>query len=136
VGLMRGSAAQCALQCNEIPWRWSFRGIRGVRIRVWDPRHCGRAPLEVRACGAARGSDTRGARVSDVCATGSAVQEGGRAARKARSGQHAATEEDRAVCVPCCRAARDSLARHDHRGCGYTLGVPPHSTAQAAACSL
>jgi len=53
VGLMRGSAAQCALQCNEIPWRWSFRGIRGVRIRVWDPRHCGRAPLEARACGAA-----------------------------------------------------------------------------------
>ena len=33
--------------------------------------------------------------------------------------------------LPCCP---DSLARHDHRGCGQALGVPPHSTAQAAAC--
>ena len=59
---------------------------------------------------------------------------GGREVRKASSGEHAAIAEERAVLcamLPCCP---DSLARHDHRGCGQALGVPPHSTAQAAAC--
>ena len=61
---------------------------------------------------------------------------GGQAVRKARSGEHAAIAEEHAVlCAvpPCCP---DSIARHDHRGCGQTLGVPPHSTAQAAACRV
>ena len=78
VGLMRGSAAQCALQCNEIPWRWSFRGIRGVRIRVWDPRHCGRAPLEARACGAAVWQRHPWELVSLMCAPQGAPCRGGR----------------------------------------------------------
>ena len=104
----------------------------GVRMRVQD-----RATAVACSWRRAQQSDIRVlVSLEGVCAAGCAVQEGGRAVGEASSGGHAATEEDRAVCVPCCRAARDSLARHDHRGCGYTLGVPPHSTAQAAACSL
>ena len=46
---------------------------------------------------------------------------GGQAVRKARSGEHAAIAEERAVLcamLPCCP---DSHARHEQRGCGQTL---------------
>ena len=40
--------------------------------------------------------------------------------------------------APCHAAARHPgfASRHEQRGCGQALGCPPHSTAQAAACSL
>ena len=60
---------------------------------------------------------------------------GGRAVR-VRSGSTRPLRRSAPCYVLRCCAARDSLARHDQRGCGQTLGVPPHSTAQAAACRV
>ena len=74
--------------------------------------------------------------LEDGCAAGCAVQEGGRAVGKASSGSMQPRRRTAPCYVPCCRAARGFARRHDHRGCGQALGVPPHSTAQAAACSL
>ena len=108
-------------------------------MRVRDPRHRGR----VRLGGACVRSGTRQRRprglvsLEDVCAAGCAVQKGGRAGcEEGELGEHAAIAEERAVLcamLPCCP---DSLAAHEQRGCGQALGVPPHSTTQAAACRL
>jgi hypothetical protein len=66
------------------------------------------------------GNDTRGARISgDVCAAGCAVQEGGRAARKARSGEHAATEVH---AVPCAALSRCPVSLAATEAVGTLLG--------------
>ena len=81
--------------------------------------------LEVRECKAARCSDTRGARVSvGMCVPQGAPckRAGGRAVGEVRSGEHADTEEDRAVLCAVLPRLPDSLARHEQRGCGTLLG--------------
>ena len=58
-----------------------------------------------------------------------------RAARKVRSGgacgDSGGARRVHGVLQWCCPGSARS---HEQRGCGYTLGVPPHSPAQAAAC--
>ena len=82
-----------------------------------------RAAGGLRACAAARGSESRGACVSRGCVRRRVRRTRGRAGGKwVRSGEHAATAEERAVLcavLPCCP---DSLARHEQRGCGQALG--------------
>ena len=116
---------------------WHIAGDRRVRMRV-------RARATAAVCGWGDACVRSGSRqrrpwglvsLEDVCAAGCAVQEGGRAgSEEGELGEHAAIAEERAVLcamLPCCP---DSLAAHEQRGCGQALGVPPHSTAQAAAC--
>ena len=61
-----------------------------------------------------------------------------RAARKVRSGWSVRRQRRSAPCAwrAAVLASRRSARHHEQRGCGYTLWVPPHSTAQAGACSL
>ena len=49
--------------------------------------------------------------------------QGGRAVGKARSGEHAAIAEERAVLCAVLSRCPDSLARHEQRGCGQALGA-------------
>ena len=105
-------------------------------MRLHVLRRHGRVRLEVRVRAYQRHEASTSVTLmslEDGCAAGCAVQEGRRAVGEASSGGMQPRRS--APCyVLCCRAARDALARHDHRGCGQALGVPPHSTAQAAAC--
>ena len=100
------------------------------------PRHRGRVRLGGTCVRSGSGSDTRGGScLWRMCAPqGAPCKRAGGRGEEGALGEHAAIAEERAVLcavLPCCP---DSLARHEHRGCGQTLGVPPHSTAQAAAC--
>ena len=74
--------------------------------------------------------------LEDVCAAGCAVQKGGRAGcEEGELGEHAAIAEERAVLravLPCCP---DSLARHDHRGCGQALSWGS-ATQHGAGCGV
>ena len=117
-----GNTTKCACGTHVTMTEYSCRCVR----------------LEACACAAARGSATAvgHASLEDVCAAGCAVQEGGRAGcGEGALGEHAAIAEEPCAVpcamLPCCP---DSLARHEQRGCGQTLGVPPHNTTQAAAC--
>ena len=60
--------------------------------------------------------------LEDVCATGCAVQEGGRAAGEGALGEHAAMRRSAPCYVLCCRAARDSLAATTTEAVGKLLG--------------
>ena len=57
----------------------------------------------------------------------------GAARRKVRSTQ---ALQRSTPCALCCHAALPWIRRHEQQGWGKTLGCPPHSTAQSAACSL
>ena len=113
-----------------------------VRSGFRESRHRERVQLKARACAAARGRHIRGTCVSGECAPqgGECAPQGapckmpgGQWVRCARRG-HAATAEEHAVLcavLPCCS---DSLAATTTEAGWQALGVPPHSTAQAAAC--
>ena len=127
MGLMQGSAAQCSLQCNEIPWRWGWaRSGLGVRMCVRDPRHRNRVQLET--CAAER-HPWGHVSLEEVCAAGCAVQEGGRAVGKVCSGEHAAIAD-----VPCCRAARIRTPPRPQRLWASSLLVP--ATQHGAGCGV
>ena len=98
-------------------------GQPGVRMRMRDP-----VPPCARAVGGAcvrSGTRQRHPCGSCLwrCVPRRVRRARGRAGGKwARSGEHAATAEERAVLcavLPCCP---DSLARHEQRGCGQALG--------------
>eukprot|EP00325_Prymnesiales_sp_UTEX-LB-985_P008398 CAMPEP_0174694150 /NCGR_PEP_ID=MMETSP1094-20130205/792_1 /TAXON_ID=156173 /ORGANISM="Chrysochromulina brevifilum, Strain UTEX LB 985" /LENGTH=165 /DNA_ID=CAMNT_0015890301 /DNA_START=214 /DNA_END=708 /DNA_ORIENTATION=- len=116
-------------------------GQLGVRMRVWDL-----APPRPRAAGGVcvgsrqSGSDTS---VGRVCLWGCAAQGApckragswGCKEEGARSGSTQPLQGARRAPYAAMLPSR-GFARHEQQGWGQTLGCPPHSTAQSAACSL
>ena len=89
------------------------------------PRHRGRVQLEVRACAAARCSDTRGGScLWRMCAPQGAPcrRAGGRAVRKARSGSTQPSRRSAPCYVLCCRAARIRSLATTTEAVGKLLG--------------
>ena len=110
------------------PWRWLWSSRRretceqGRHAAVRVQRHCGRVQLEARACAAARCSDTRGGSCLWMMCAPQGAPCRGAGGLWVRSGEHAAIAKERAVRMPCYRAARIRTPPRPQRLGGKLLG--------------
>ena len=108
-----------------------------VRVRYARATSRGRVQLKGVCMRSRHGAATAVRLVSLGSATGCAVQEGGQLElRGERCASGSMQQLRRSVLSECCAARPVMRSPPRSARLGQTLGCPPHSTAQSAACSL